>query len=189
MSLSFICRVCGCNEYQEKFLGFEPYSGLRICCCSNCNVVFFDETKFSLPPVKIQYLSEDIVIKKHTAGSVGYDLFSMIDSEIEPFGVVHVPTGVKISLPEGVEAQIRMRSGLASEGLILANGVGTIDSDYRGELVCIIMNASVGMKQIERGQRIAQLLFSLKLPFALVKVDTLDETERSSSGFGSTGKF
>lgn len=125
-----------------------------------------------------------------TEGSSGIDLYANLDSSItiKQFGRVLVPTGIYVSIPKGYEGQIRARSGLAlKHGISLANGIGTIDSDYRGEIKVILINFGDDPFIIEKGDRIGQLVF---LKYETVKfklVEKLDETERGSGGFGHTG--
>jgi dUTP pyrophosphatase len=99
-----------------------------------------------------------------------------------------VPTGLAIALPPGFELQIRPRSGLAlKNGIILPNSPGTIDEDYRGELQVIVMNAGTEPFTIERGMRIAQAVLAPVVRAAWTEVAALDETQRGTGGFGSTG--
>ncbi len=99
-----------------------------------------------------------------------------------------VPTGMFLELPTGVEAQVRPRSGLAlKRGLTLLNSPGTIDSDYRGEIKCIVVNLSNAEQRIEPGERIAQLVFARYETVEWLPVSALQETSRNTGGFGSTG--
>ena len=98
-----------------------------------------------------------------------------------------VDTGIKIEIPQGYEIQVRSRSGLALDGVCIANGVGTIDSDYRG-VIKVLMYSISGMKHIKRGDRVAQLVISKVQDAEFVTVDTLSDTQRGAGGFGSTGK-
>lgn len=99
-----------------------------------------------------------------------------------------VPTGLFIELPAGYEAQIRPRSGLAAKrGLTMLNSPGTIDSDYRGEIKCIVVNLSNEPQSIEPGERIAQMVVARYEQIAWLETDTLDDTTRGAGGFGSTG--
>lgn len=99
-----------------------------------------------------------------------------------------IPTGFAMALPEGYEAQIRPRSGLAlKHGLAMANGVGTIDADYRGEIGCIVVNLSKEPFTIEPGMRIAQMVVARHETVQWEEVDMLDETARGAGGYGSTG--
>jgi dUTP pyrophosphatase len=108
--------------------------------------------------------------------------------EIPPGGRALVPTGFKMALPSGYEAQIRPRSGLAlKKGITLPNTPGTIDADYRGEVGIILMNAGEETFVIERGDRIAQMVIAPVIQAGWREVETLDETVRGEGGFGSTG--
>lgn len=100
---------------------------------------------------------------------------------------VVVPTGIKLELPKDIEAVIRPRSGLSSKEGLMAT-LGTIDSDYRGELNIILENTTGVLKCIEVGQRIAQLVFQKKQPITLIETNNLTPTSRGEKGFGSTGK-
>ena len=100
-----------------------------------------------------------------------------------------IPTGIRIALPEGYEAQIRPRSGLAiRQGISMVNTPGTIDADYRGEIGVILVNLGSAPFTIRRGERIAQMVIAPVLRAAFDLVETLDETDRGAGGFGSTGK-
>lgn len=127
-----------------------------------------------------------------TAGSAGMDLFAAIPDQmvLGPGARALVPAGFKMAIPEGFEAQIRPRSGLAlKHGVTVLNAPGTIDSDYRGEVGVILINLGSEPFTIRRGERIAQMIFALvaHAQDGLVEVKTLDETERGDGGFGSTG--
>jgi dUTP pyrophosphatase len=101
---------------------------------------------------------------------------------------VLIPTGLALEIPYGYEAQMRPRSGLAfKQGLTVLNSPGTIDSDYRGEVAVIVINAGKEAITINNGDRIAQLVFAPVTKAALVEADTISETKRGEGGFGSTG--
>ena len=107
---------------------------------------------------------------------------------IEPHKWAMVPTGVRISLPVGFEAQIRPRSGLAAKkGVTVLNTPGTVDSDYRGEIKVILINHSDDPFTINDGDRIAQMVIAKQETASFTVVQSLDETERGEGGFGSTG--
>ena len=121
----------------------------------------------------------------------GMDLPAAIESDliIKPGERQLVPTGLAIALPEGYEAQIRPRSGLAlRNGVTILNTPGTIDSDYRGEVKVILVNFSNCNFIIQRGMRIAQMVIAPVLQVSLMDVDILPETTRGEDGFGSTGR-
>lgn len=125
-----------------------------------------------------------------TQGAAGMDLLAAVTEALTlaPGARAVVPTGLRIAVPEGYEAQVRARSGLAlKSGIIVPNGPGTIDSDYRGELGVIVANISDTAFVIERGMRIAQLLVAPVPRASWRQVDTLPETARGTGGFGSTG--
>lgn len=122
--------------------------------------------------------------------SAGMDLRANIDAPIllKPLQRALIPTGLYIALPEGYEAQIRPRSGLAiKKGISILNAPGTIDADYRGEIGIILINLSNEDFIVEDGERIAQMVIARYEHVNFEKVDTLDETERGSGGFGHTG--
>lgn len=126
-----------------------------------------------------------------TNGSSGIDLKAYIDSAIvlKPGDRVLVPTGLFMSIPEGYEGQIRGRSGLAlMNGITLANGVGTIDSDYRGEIKIILINLGTEEFQINSGDRVAQMIFTKYETIKFNQVEELETTIRGKGGFGHTGK-
>lgn len=125
-----------------------------------------------------------------TAGAAGLDLYAAVEKEmtIAPGQRVLVPTGIAMALPEGYEAQIRPRSGLALKyGLTLLNTPGTIDCDYRGEIKLIVINLGDKEYILQKGERIAQMIFSRVEKAELLEVDSLDDTDRGAGGFGHTG--
>ena len=125
-----------------------------------------------------------------TAGAAGLDLVAAIDAPIEllPGKRVLVPTGLRIAVPSGFEAQVRPRSGLAlNHGLTVLNSPGTIDSDYRGEIKIILANLGDEPINILRGTRIAQLVIAPVEQITWTHVTELGATTRGASGFGSTG--
>ena len=110
------------------------------------------------------------------------------DLVLEPMERMLVPTGLAIALPSGFEAQIRPRSGLASKrGIGLVNSPGTIDSDYRGELLLPVINLDRGTQRIEHGERVAQMVVAPVARLEWREVDALPDTDRAAGGFGSTG--
>lgn len=125
-----------------------------------------------------------------TAGSAGMDLMAKLETPLTlgPLERTLVPTGLFIELPEGYEAQIRPRSGMSiKHGISLVNAVGTIDSDYRGEIKIATINLSNEPFTIQSGDRIAQMIIARYERVTLEEVDTLEETDRGAGGFGSTG--
>ena len=125
-----------------------------------------------------------------TVNSAGMDLKANIEEPITlaPLQRAMVPTGLYIALPEGTEAQVRPRSGLAAKhGVTVLNTPGTIDADYRGEIKVILVNLSNEPFTINPGERIAQMVVARYEKVEWDEVDTLDQTERGAGGFGSTG--
>jgi dUTP pyrophosphatase len=126
-----------------------------------------------------------------TIHSAGMDLRADIDSDIvqNPMERIMVKTGLFLEIPEGCEAQIRPRSGLAiKHGITVLNSPGTIDADYRGEVCIILINLSNEKFIIKDGERICQMIISKHEKAEWVEVETLQETQRGAGGFGHTGK-
>ena len=126
-----------------------------------------------------------------TSMSAGMDLRANLDAPItlKPLQRCLVPTGIFMALPEGIEAQVRPRSGLAiKKGISVLNSPGTIDADYRGEVCVILVNLSTEDFVVEDGERIAQMVIARYDQAEWQEVDVLDETERGAGGFGHTGK-
>jgi dUTP pyrophosphatase len=122
--------------------------------------------------------------------AAGLDLNAAVDAPVAimPGERAMIPTGIAIALPPGVEGQIRPRSGLAlRHGVTVLNSPGTIDPDFRGEVHVILANFGTGPFTVQRGARIAQLVFAATMKAAICEVASLDETTRGSAGFGSTG--
>lgn len=125
-----------------------------------------------------------------TDGAAGLDLRAALETplDLEPGARALVPTGLRIAVPTGYEAQVRARSGwVLARGVIIPNAPGTIDSDYRGEVQVILANIGDETVVIERGMRIAQLVFAPVVRAAWRVEDGLDGTRRGSGGFGHTG--
>lgn len=142
--------------------------------------------------VKVKRLRDNVTMPFYaTSGSAGLDLSADIDEAvtIKKGEIKMIPTGLAISIPTNeIGAFIFARSGLAAKhGICLANSVGVVDSDYRGEIKCALINLGDKDFTIEKGDRIAQLVFMPVAIASLKEVDTLDETERGAGGFGSTG--
>jgi dUTP pyrophosphatase len=140
--------------------------------------------------VNIINLSKHPLPAYETAGSAGMDIRANINQlvEIEPFGRVLIKTGLFIELPNGFEAQIRTRSGMAlKKGISVLNSPGTIDADYRGEIGVILVNISNEKKEIKDGDRIAQMVIAKIEQPKLIEVTELNQTKRGAGGFGSTG--
>ena len=124
--------------------------------------------------------------------AAGFDLHSVERVEVKKGTTEMLPTGLVLAIPPGWEGQVRCRSGLGKRGLILPNGVGTIDADYRGELM--VLAHWIGKADsfvVEKGERIGQLLLKRVPVISFVEVarEELDDTDRGTGGFGSTGRF
>ena len=141
--------------------------------------------------IKIINKSKHPLPQYATPLSAGLDLRANIDTPItlQPLQRCLVPTGLYIALPEGYEAQVRQRSGLAiKKGITVLNSPGTIDADYRGEICIILVNLSNEPFVIEDGERVAQMVIARHEQAEWEETDTLDETERGAGGFGHSGK-
>jgi len=140
--------------------------------------------------VKIVNSSDNPLPQYETIGSAGMDIRAMLTEPviIKPLQRVLIPTGLFIELPDGYEAQIRPRSGLAfKKGLGVLNSPGTIDSDYRGEIKIILINLSNETVVINTGERIAQMVIARYEKISFEEVDSLSSTDRGAGGFGHTG--
>lgn len=141
--------------------------------------------------VKIVNKSSNELPEYSTAHAAGMDLRANLIEEvvIESFERKLIPTGLFIELPVGYEAQVRPRSGLAiKKGITVLNSPGTIDADYRGEIMVILINLSAEKFVIQHGERIAQMVVASHETVNWEKVEILDDTERGEGGFGHTGK-
>ncbi|MCF6169715.1 MAG: dUTP diphosphatase [Bacteroidales bacterium] len=141
--------------------------------------------------VKIVNKSKHDLPKYETPSSAGMDLRANLEAPVrlKPLQRALLPTGLFIELPQGYEAQVRPRSGLAAKhGLTVLNSPGTIDSDYRGEIKVILVNLSDTDFEIKDGERIAQMIISAHERAEWEAVETLNETSRGAGGFGHTGK-
>ncbi|MBQ6655287.1 MAG: dUTP diphosphatase [Erysipelotrichaceae bacterium] len=140
--------------------------------------------------INIRKLSEGAIIPtRGSSQSAGVDLYSSESAEVEAGQTTMIKTGLSIEIPDGYFGAVFARSGLASRaGLRPANCVGVIDSDYRGEVIVALHNDSDVTRQVEKGERIAQLVILPYLSVEFNEVEELSETERQAGGFGSTGK-
>ena len=140
--------------------------------------------------LKFKKLNNSVITPKyHTEGSAGFDLHSLETKSLEPNEIYLFSTGIFIEVPEGYEAQVRPRSGLATKnGITVINTPGTVDSDYRGEVKVALIN--LGKKEIiiHKDDRIAQVIISPIIQCELIETDELSNTDRNQNGFGSTGK-
>ena len=141
--------------------------------------------------IKIVNRSKHPLPEYNTKASAGMDIRANLEEivTLKPLERKLIPTGLFIELPEGYEAQIRPRSGLAlNEGLGLLNSPGTLDADYRGELGVIVVNLSNNMITIEDGERICQMVINKVEQAEWIEVNELSDSERGDGGFGHTGK-
>lgn len=142
--------------------------------------------------LKLMRVRENAVLPQQaTAGSAGYDLCACIDAPqtIEPGARTVFPTGLAAEIPQGTAGFIFTRSGLGiKKGIHVTNGVGVIDSDYRGEICVGLHNLSAEPYTVQPGERIAQMIIMPYFTPAVVEVTSLSETDRGAGGFGSTGR-
>jgi dUTP pyrophosphatase len=142
--------------------------------------------------VKCIRLSDDAIMPVHaTAGAAGADLFSVRSVDVPPGETVCVPTGIAMEIPEGFEGQVRPRGGLSlNTGLRIANSPGTVDSDYRGEIIVLVHNTDqIGTYVIQKHQRIAQLVIKEVPKIHFVMATELSSTDRGKGRLGHTGDF
>ena len=140
--------------------------------------------------VKIKLINKGVVPVYKTEGSSGADVFANSDVSIEPKEVKLIPLGFAVEIPEGFEMQIRPRSGLSNKHkLLMPNSFGTIDSDYRGEVMAPFINLDSETYEIKKGDRIAQAVIVPVVQAKFKEVNELSETARGTGGFGSTGKI
>lgn len=141
--------------------------------------------------IKIINRSKHPLPAYESISAAGMDLRANLEDPciLKPLQRKLIPTGIYMALPEGYEAQVRPRSGLAfKSGITVLNAPGTIDADYRGEIGVLLINLSEDNYILQDGERIAQLVIARYEQAQFVEVDVLDETERGEGGFGSTGK-
>ena len=140
--------------------------------------------------IKIVNQSDNPLPKYKSVGAAGMDIMAYLEEPVtlKPLERILIPTGIFIELKEGYEAQLRPRSGMSiKHGISLVNAVGTIDSDYRGEIKIPTINLSNEAYSIKSGDRIAQMIIAKYEQAELIEVDILKDTQRGSGGFGSTG--
>lgn len=143
-----------------------------------------------MPKIRVK-INGEFIPQYQSKQAAGCDLYACVDKEIllEPGQFSAIPTGIKIEIPKGYEAQVRPRSGLAMKnGIGILNSPGTIDADYRGEIKVILFNFGKRYFKINRGDRIAQLVFTHIARAEFIPRKQLKETKRGSGGFGHTGK-
>ena len=139
--------------------------------------------------IKINKIKENAILPHYAhEGDAGVDLYSAENYVLRPGQITLVSTGIKLAIPKGYEAQIRPKSGLAlNHGISVCNSPGTIDSGYRGEIGVITINHSKEEFKIEKGTKIAQMVFNKIEKAEFEEVKDLDTTKRGQNGFGSTG--
>ncbi|MFQ3360795.1 MAG: dUTP diphosphatase [Alphaproteobacteria bacterium] len=146
--------------------------------------------------IKIKLIETDsdfILPEYQTEGAAGIDLRANINTTINSLNILpgkweKVKTGIAVAIPKGFEGQIRPRSGIAyKNGVTVLNSPGTIDSDYRGEIMVILINHSANNYELKHGERIAQLVISPVIRASFTLLESLDSTLRNEKGFGSTG--
>jgi dUTP pyrophosphatase len=137
--------------------------------------------------IKVIYSDRAFPLDRGTSGSAGWDIKASECCVLQPNKVMIIDTGIRLEIPGGYEVQVRSRSGIALDGVMIANGIGTIDSDYRG-FIKVLMTSLNRFYTINRGDRIAQLVIQKVENANFLTVDTLSDTQRGAGGFGSTGK-
>jgi dUTP pyrophosphatase len=144
------------------------------------------------PRVRFQKLRPGALVPRYmSAGAAGLDLASAADEAITipPGGRVAVPTGLAFEIPQGFEGQVRPRSGLARKfGITLPNAPGTVDSDYRGEVMVLLANLGAEAYVVQPGDRVAQLVIAPVVTAELEEAESLEESKRGDGGFGHTGR-
>lgn len=172
--------------HRATVLGLQPFqqvSNHPIPEVRNLNIIVEVTHEATLP----DGTAVEFFPKKATPGSSGYDLKAAKAATVWPWTRQVIPAGFKIQLLPGYEAQVRARSGLAlKKGITMANGIGTIDADYRGEMGVLVINLSDEPFIAEIGDRIAQMVI-MALPQVVLKPGKVGETKRGEGGFGSTG--
>lgn len=166
------------TQYHKSFNNYEY--------CGECGIKRGD--KFNT--IKFKKLSDDAIIPQYmTDGAVGFDIYSTISFVLAVEGTGIVTTGIAVEIPKGSELTIRQRSGLSKTyPNYIAIGIGTIDQDYRGEIIIpVVNNNSMHMFKINIGDRIAQGIVSPVIKCVIEEVDELSDTTRGEGGFGSTG--
>jgi dUTP pyrophosphatase len=140
--------------------------------------------------VRVKRISAEARLPKQAhAGDAAFDLYSIVDHNLQPGERYAVPTGIIVEIPEGYEGQVRPRSGLAAKsGITVLNTPGTIDCGYRGEVKTIVINLGSEPFRIEKGMRISQLAIRPVPEAQFVEVEELADSPRGDGGFGSTGQ-
>lgn len=145
-----------------------------------------------MEPIRVKKLKDNAILPSYgSLEAAGADLYACLEKDVVicPGQSVFIPTGLAMEIPKGCAGLIYARSGLACKrGLAPANKVGVVDSDYRGEFLVVLHNHSEEAQTVCHGERIAQLVITPVFTPGFREVDTLDETQRATGGFGSTGK-
>ena len=141
------------------------------------------------PEIQVK-LAKGVLLRKSTAGSAGYDIEALEGGTIFAHGgKLKIPTGVSLALPKNMVGKVYARSGLSAKAdITLANSVGVIDSDYRGEIIVVLRNIGTDRYEVKKGDRVAQLVIEELPKFHFKMVDKLPRTDRGANNFGSTGK-
>jgi dUTP pyrophosphatase len=154
-----------------------------------------DLSDSTMQPLKLQVTrvgnrGEPLPLPRYmTAGAAGMDLLADVDAVLQPMARMLVPTGLAFALPDGYEAQVRPRSGLAvKHGITCLNSPGTVDADYRGEISVCLINLGAEPFVLKRGERIAQMVVAPVLQAVWAEVTELPPSGRGTGGFGSTGR-
>jgi dUTP pyrophosphatase len=138
--------------------------------------------------IELVATSKELIPKYESKHASGVDLKSRIDFILQPGAAYVIPTGLRMSIPDGFEMQVRPKSGLAAKkGITVLNAPGTVDADFRGEVCVILINHGKEPFTVQTGMKIAQGVFCPIAKSTFIIVDQLDETERGEGGFGSTG--
>jgi|688.fasta_scaffold04245_19 dUTP pyrophosphatase len=143
-------------------------------------------------PLQIEIVCDDneFIPVRATKGSLGLDLKAKLESDeivLNPLETVKIKAGFSIAIPDGYHAKIVSRSGMSSKGIIVTNAPGIIDSDYRSDICVLLTNIGKFPYKIENKSRIAQMFFEKNIDTEFVQVTSLNDTERGTGGFGSTG--
>lgn len=189
----FICRVCGNSNYDTINAITESFNNngshiRQVCFCTNCGTVFSDPKRFCLPTMKFKKLDENATepTKSYTTDT-GFDLYAC-EEKVCPAGkVTKVKTGITFVFPDHYGCQVRCRSGMGSKGLSLANGVGTVDNEYRGDVSALILNTTEEDYLVSVGDRVTQVIFEVVFPYELEETFDDETTNRGENGWGSSG--
>ena len=178
--------MCNSQLRKKTALQFSDYRMRDVGKCFNADMMRCEME------IKIKKLNENCILPQYmTDGSAAMDVYACIENEIviQPRERVLIPTGFAVGVPSGYAAILCARSGLAyKNGIGLANGIGVIDSDYRGEFIVVLHNHGAEPQEVDHGERIAQLVITPVFTPGFTEVAELTDTTRAGGGFGSTGK-